>query len=78
MKTNSKKLFTTAQNFMLIEKDLKEKKSLPSKKEISEFLDYWQDVYDIWKINNPSDDLSSLADKIKTRKELNERLGIRN
>ncbi len=72
-----KKLFTTAQNFGLLREKLGEYKTLPSEQEKREFLEFLDDIYDVWKKNNPAFDHSSLERKAKGRRELISKLGIK-
>lgn len=77
METDSKNLFTTAQNFGLLREKLGEYKSLPSEQEKRDFLEFLDDIYTIWKKNNPAPDLGSLERKAKGRRELINKLGIK-
>jgi hypothetical protein len=49
MNSDSKKLFTTTQNFALLREKLGDYKRLPTEKEVREFLEFLADVYKIWK-----------------------------
>jgi hypothetical protein len=77
MNSDSKKLFTTTQNFALLREKLGEYKRLPTEKETREFLDFWQEMYDLWKQNNSPFESRYTEEKIKIRKMLIEKFGIR-
>ncbi len=77
METKPQKLFTTTQNFALIKESVGEYKSNTPQVEMIEFLNYWQNVYDIWSCNNPPTDLTYIEEKIKIRKSLILKFGFR-
>lgn len=77
MKSNSKKLFTTTQNFALLREKLGDYKRLPTEKEVQEFLEFLDDVYKIWKEMNPAIDYKRIEEKAKARREFVNKLGIR-
>lgn len=77
IKSDPKKLFTTTQNFELIREKLGEYKSLPTKEETRRFLDFWQEVYNIWRQNNSPFELRFVEEKIRVRRSLIEKFGIR-
>ena len=75
-KNDLKRLFTTTQNFELMREKLGEYKSLPTKEETRDFLEFLDEVYQIWKKNNPSTDYNLLEKKAKARREFVYKLGI--
>ena len=49
----------------------------PTEEETRSFLNFWQDVYDIWRENNSPFELRYVEEKIRIRKELIKIFGIR-
>ena len=78
MSSDPKKLFTTAENFKLLREKLGEYKTLPSEEETREFMQFLDEIYRIWRINNPSPDIELLEKKAKARREFVRKLGTRN
>jgi len=78
MSSDPKKLFTTAENFKLLREKLGEYKTLPSEEETREFMPFLDEIYRIWRINNPSPDIELLEKKAKARREFVRKLGTRN
>lgn len=76
MSSDLNKLFTTTENFKLLREKLEEYSTLPSEKEVREFLVFLDEIYTIWKTRNPELDLENLEQKAKGRKELVARSGI--
>lgn len=77
MNSDSKKLFTTAENFKLLREKLGKYKTLPSEKETREFLEFLDEIYRIWKTKNPKPDFKLSEKKAKARREFVLKLGIR-
>ena len=77
MSSDSKKFFTTTQNFALLREKLGEYKRLPAEKEVREFLKFLDDVYKIWKEENPQIDYKRIDEKAKARRDFIYKLGIR-
>lgn len=77
MSSDLKKIFTTTENFKLLREKLEEYSTLPSEKEVRQFLDFLDEIYTIWKTRNPELDLENLEQKAKARKELVYRSEIR-
>ena len=77
MKSDSKNFYSLVPNYAAL-RELEEKYyHKPTEEEIRHFLDFWQEVYDIWKQNNSPFELRYVEEKIKIRKALIEKLGIR-
>jgi hypothetical protein len=77
MNSDSKKLFTTTQNFALLREKLGEYKRLPTEKEVREFLEFLDDVYKLWKEKNPQTDYRRIDEKAKARRDFIYKLGLR-
>jgi len=77
MSSDLNKLFTTTENFKLLREKLEEYNTLPSEKEVREFLFFLDEIYTIWKTRNPELDIENLEQKAKARKELVSKSGIR-
>jgi len=77
MNSDSKKLFTTTQNFALLREKLGDYKRLPTEKEVREFLEFLDDVYKIWREMNPAIDYKRIEGKAKARRDFVHKLGIR-
>ena len=77
MSSDSKKMFTTAENFALLREKLGEYKRLPTEKEMREFINFLDDVHKIWKKMDPTIDFRRTEQKAKARREFVLKLGIR-
>ena len=77
MSSDYKKMFTTAENFALLREKLGEYKRLPSEKEVTEFIEFLDEIYRIWKTKNPQPDSKDIEQKAKARREFVTKLGIR-
>lgn len=51
--------------------------TLPSEKEVRQFLEFLDEIYTIWKTRNPELDLENLERKAKARIDFVSKLGIR-
>ena len=78
MKSDPKKFFEPTPNYAAL-RELEEKNyHKPSKEEVRNFLEFWEEMYRIWKQNNPTFvELDYIEEKISVRKELIEKLGLR-
>ncbi|MFO7447136.1 MAG: hypothetical protein R6W90_12270 [Ignavibacteriaceae bacterium] len=76
MGSDYKNLFTATQNFALLREKLGEYKKLPSEDELAKFLVFFDDVYKLWKKENPSNS-RRYEEKAKARREFTDMLGTR-
>jgi hypothetical protein len=49
----------------------------PTEEEIRNFLDFWQEIYDFWSQNNSPLDSRYVEEKVRFRKALIEKFGIK-
>jgi hypothetical protein len=77
MSSDLKNMFTTTENFKLLREKLEVYNTLPSEKEVRQFLEFLDEIYTIWKTRNPELDLENLERKAKARIDFVSKLGIR-
>ena len=77
MNSDSKKFFEPIANYAALRKVEEKLYHKPTDEEIRNFLDFWQDVYNTWKQNYSPFDPGYVEEKIKVRKMLIEKFGIR-
>lgn len=77
MNHDSKKFFSPVPNYNAVREKLGEYNKRPTEEETRSFLDFWQDVYNVWKQNYSPFDPRYVEEKIKVRKMLIEKFGIR-
>ena len=77
MSSDSKKFFEPIPNYAALREVEEKLYHKPTEEETHNFSDFWQDVYNIWKQNYSPFDPSYVEEKIKVRKMLIEKFGIR-
>ena len=77
MEFDKKNFYSLIPNYAAL-RELEEKYyHKPTEKETRDFLDFWQEVYNIWRQNNSPFEIFYVEEKIKLRKSLIEKFGIR-
>lgn len=77
MKSDSKNFFSPVPNYAAL-RELEEKYyHKPTEEEIRQFLDFRQEIYNFWRQNNSPFELRYVEEKVKVRKSLIEKFGIR-
>lgn len=77
MESPKEKYFAPINNFAALKEINEDYKSNSSKKELEDFLIFWQDTYDVWKVNySPFEDRFT-QEKVRVRKSLIKILGVR-
>ena len=77
MSSDSKKFFEPRPNYAALKEWEEKNYRKPTDKEIRNFLEFWQEIYDFWRQNNSPFDLQYLEEKIRVRKALVEKFGLR-
>jgi len=77
MDSDSKKFFEPTPNYSALRELEAENYHKPTKTEIREFLVFWQEIYDFWNQNNSPFESYYLEEKIKVRKMLIDKFGLR-
>jgi hypothetical protein len=77
MSTDSKKFFEPRPNYAALHELEKMHYHKPNAEEIRNFLDFWQEIYDFWSQNNSPFESSDLEEKVRVRKALIEKFGIK-
>lgn len=77
MSKDSKKFFEPRPNYAAYRKWEEENYHKPTNDETRQFLEFWQEIYDIWLKNNSPFESRYVEDKVKLRKELIEKFGIK-
>ena len=77
METIKKKYFAPINNFAALKELNGKYNSNLSNKDLEDFLIFWQDAYDIWKINFSPFEYRFTEEKVRVRKSLIKILGIR-
>ena len=78
METTKKKYFAPINNFAALKEAEQKHYDSNEKNEIESFLNFWQWSYDKWRINNSPFEERFTEEKIRVRKELINKLGIKN
>ena len=77
MSSDSKKFFEPRPNYAALKEWEDKNYHKPTDEEISNFLEFWQEIYSLWRQNNSPFDLQYLEEKVRVRKELVEKFGLR-
>jgi len=77
MESDSKKFFEPRPNYVAFRELERKLYHKPTEAEIRNFLDFWQEIYDFWSQNNSPFESIYLEEKIRFRKILIEKFGIR-
>lgn len=77
MNTNKRKFFEPAPNYAALDELEQKNYRKPTEEEIRRFLNFWQEVYDVWKQKNSPFELRYVEEKVEIRKKLVEKFGIR-
>ena len=77
MSENSKKFFEPRPNYAAFRELERQLYHKPTEAEIRSFLDFWQEIYDFWSQNNSPFESSYIEEKIRLRKALIEKFGLR-
>jgi hypothetical protein len=77
LSSDSKKFFEPRPNYEAFRKLERQLYHKPTEVEIKHFLDFWQEIYDFWSQNNSPFESSYIEEKIRVRKALIEKFGIR-
>jgi hypothetical protein len=76
-KSDLKNFYSLVPNYAAL-RELEEKYyHKPTEEEIRRFLNFWQEIYDFWRQKNTPFELSYVEEKVKVRKSLIDKLGIR-
>ena len=77
MNSDSKKFFEPIPNYAAL-RELEEKHyHKPTEEETRNFLDFWQEIYDFWSQNNSPFESSYVKEKVRVRKAIIEKFGIK-
>lgn len=77
MNSEPRKFFEPTPNYAAL-RELEEKHyHKPTEEEVKHFLDFWQEIYDFWSKNNSPFELRYVDSKIRVRKALVEKFGLR-
>jgi len=77
MKSDSKKFFEPTPNYAAMRELEKKYYHKPTEKEIRNFLDFWQEIYDFWSQNNSPFESSYVEEKVRVRKALIDKFGFK-
>jgi len=77
MSSDSKKFFEPIPNYAALREVEKKLYHPATEEDTRNFLDFWQDVYNVWKQNYSPFDPGYVEEKIKVRKRLIENFGIK-
>ena len=77
MSSDSKKFFEPRPNYAALKEWEEKNYHKPTDKEIRNFLEYWQEIYNFWLQNNSPFDLQYLEEKVRIRKALVKKFGLR-
>jgi hypothetical protein len=77
MNSDQKNFYSLVPNYAALHEIEKKYYHKPIEEETRRFLDFWQEVYDFWKLNNSPFDLKYIEETVKVRKSFIEKLGIR-
>ena len=77
MEKSKNKYFSPINNFSALKEVADKYNSNSSNKELEDFLIFWQDAYDVWKINFSPFEYRFTEEKVRVRKSLIKILGIR-
>jgi hypothetical protein len=77
MNCDAKNFYSLLPNYAALRELEKKYYHKPTEEETRKFLSFWQEIYDIWKHNNSPFELKYIEEKIKVRKSLIEKFGIR-
>jgi hypothetical protein len=75
--SDSKNFYSLVPNYAALREEMKKYKHKPTEEEIRSFLDFWQEIYNLWKSNNSPFDLRYVEETVKVRKSFIEKFGIR-
>lgn len=77
MNSNSKKFYSLVPNYAALREREEKYYHKPTEEETRRFLDFWQEVYNIWKQKNSPYELTYVDEKVKLRQSIIEKFGIR-
>ncbi len=77
MNTDSKDFYSLVPNYAALREMEEKYYHKPTEEEVREFLNFWQAIYDIWRQNNSPFELRFVEEKVRVRKSLIKKFGIR-
>jgi len=77
MEKSKKKYYAPVNNFSALSEVLEKYKSNSSNQDLEDFLIFWQDAYDVWKIKFSPFEYRYTEEKVRVRKSLIKTLGIK-
>jgi hypothetical protein len=77
MSKDSKKFFEPRPNYTALKELEMQYYHKPTEKEMRDFLNFWQEIYDLWSQKNSAFEFAYLEEKIRVRKELIEKFGFK-